>query len=79
MKKGEKYGRYNVNHKDKMMGVRFTEEGWKEVDYLCESLGLSKAGVIRRAVTLLADKVRTAKKILKEDDSGVSEYSYKRE
>lgn len=62
--------RYNVDHKEHIISIRFTEDGWKEVDYLCESLGISKAGVIRRAVTLLADKVRTAKEILKEGQCG---------
>ena len=58
--------RYNVDHKEKMMGVRFTEECWQDLEYLSDSLGLPRAKVIRRAIQELARTVRTARSILKE-------------
>ena len=58
--------RYNVDHKEKMMGVRFTEECWQDLEYLSESLGLPRAKVIRRAIQELARTVRTAKYVLGE-------------
>lgn len=62
--------RYNVDHKEKMMGVRFTEECWQDLEYLSDSLGLPRAKVIRRAIQELARTVRTAKEILKEGQCG---------
>lgn len=58
--------RYNVDHKEKMMGVRFTEECWQDLEYLSESLGLPRAKVIRRAIQKLARTVRTARSVLEE-------------
>ena len=58
--------RYNVDHKEKMMGVRFTEECWQDLEYLSDSLGLPRAKVIRRAIQELARTVRTAKIVLRE-------------
>lgn len=58
--------RYNVDHKEKMMGVRFTEECWQDLEYLSDSLGLPRAKVIRRAIQELARTVRTAKSVLEE-------------
>ena len=58
--------RYNVDHKEKMMGVRFTEECWQDLEYLSDSLGLPRAKVIRRAIQELARTVRTAKSVLRE-------------
>ena len=62
--------RYNLDHKEKMMGVRFTEECWQDLEYLSDSLGLPRAKVIRRAIQELARTVRTAKEILKEGQCG---------
>ena len=50
--------RYNVDHKEKMMGVRFTEECWQDLEFLSESLGLPRAKVIRKAIQDLAHEVR---------------------
>ena len=58
--------RYNVDHKEKMMGVRFTEECWLDLEFLSENLGLPKAKVLRKAIEELARTVRTAKSILEE-------------
>ena len=58
--------RYNVDHKEKMMGVRFTEECWQDLEYLSDSLGLPRAKVIRRAIQELARTVRTARSVLRE-------------
>lgn len=58
--------RYNVDHKEKMMGVRFTEECWQDLEFLSESLGLPRAKVIRRAIQELARTVRTARSVLRE-------------
>lgn len=58
--------RYNVDHKEKMMGVRFTEECWQDLEYLSDSLGLPRAKVIRRAIQELARTVRTARSVLEE-------------
>ena len=58
--------RYNVDHKEKMMGVRFTEECWQDLEYLSDSLGLPKAKVVRVAIQELARTVRTAKSVLEE-------------
>ena len=62
--------RYNVDHKEKMMGVRFTEECWRDLEFLSENLGLPKAKVLRKAIEELARTVRTAKEILKEGQCG---------
>ena len=56
--------RYNVDHKEKMMGVRFTEECWHDLEFLSENLGLPKAKVLRKAIEELARTVRTARSIL---------------
>ena len=58
--------RYNVDHQEKMMGVRFTEECWQDLEFLSESLGLPRAKVIRRAIQELARTVRTARSVLRE-------------
>ena len=58
--------RYNVDHKEKMMGVRFTEECWQDLEYLSDSLGLPRSKVVRRAIQELARTVRTAKSVLRE-------------
>ena len=53
--------RYNVDHKEKMMGVRFTEECWRDLEFLSENLGLPRSKVIRKAIQELAREVRVAK------------------
>ena len=53
--------RYNVDHKEKMMGVRFTEECWRDLEFLSENLGLPRSKVVRRAIQELAREVRVAK------------------
>ena len=58
--------RYNVDHKEKMMGVRFTEECWRDLEFLSENLGLPKAKVLRKAIEELARTVRIARSILEE-------------
>ena len=58
--------RYNVDHKEKMMGVRFTEECWQDLEYLSDSLRLPKAKVVREAIQELARTVRTARSVLEE-------------
>ena len=58
--------RYNVDHKEKMMGVRFTNDCWDDLEYLSNSLGLPRAKVIRKAIQELARTVRTAKSVLEE-------------
>ena len=58
--------RYNVDHKEKMMGVRFTEGCWRDLEFLSENLGWPKAKVLRKAIEELARTVRTAKSILEE-------------
>ena len=58
--------RYNVDHKEKMMGVRFTEECWRDLEFLSENLGLSRSKVVRRAIQELAREVRVAKYVLGE-------------
>ena len=55
--------RYNVDHKEKMMGVRFTEECWQDLEYLSDSLRLPKAKVVREAVKILAKNVRLDEEI----------------
>ena len=58
--------RYNVDHKEKMMGVRFTEECWQDLEYLSKTLEMPRARVVRRAIEELARTVRTAKSVLEE-------------
>ena len=61
--------RYNVDHKEKMMGVRFTNDCWDDLEYLSNSLGLSRAKVIRKAIQDLAHevrKVRAAERMIEE-------------
>ena len=58
--------RYNVDHKEKMMGVRFTEECWRDLEVLSENLGLPRSKVVRRAIQELAREVRVAKYVLGE-------------
>ena len=62
--------RYNVDHKEHIISIRFTEDGWQDLEYLSDSLGLPRAKVIRRAIQELARTVRTAKEILKEGQCG---------
>lgn len=56
--------RYNVDHKEKMMGVRFTEECWQDLEFLSENLGLPRSKVVRKAIQELAREVRVAKCVL---------------
>lgn len=56
--------RYNVDHKEKMMGVRFTEECWRDLEFLSENLGLPRSKVVRKAIQELAREVRVAKYVL---------------
>ena len=58
--------RYNVDHKEHIISIRFTEDGWRDLEFLGENLGLPKAKVVRRAIQELARTVRTAKSILEE-------------
>ena len=58
--------RYNVDHKERIISIRFTEDGWRDLEFLSENLGLPKAKVMRRAIQELARTVRTAKSILEE-------------
>ena len=55
--------RYNVDHKEKMMGVRFTEGGWQDLEYLSKTLEMPRARVIREAVKILAKNVRLDEEI----------------
>ena len=55
--------RYNVDHKEKMMGVRFTEECWQDLEYLSKKLEMPRARVIREAVKILAKNVRLDEEI----------------
>ena len=56
--------RYNVDHKEHIISIRFTEDGWQNLEYLSDSLGLPKAKVVRRAIQELAREVRVAKYVL---------------
>ena len=56
--------RYNVDHKEHIISIRFTEDGWRDLEFLSENLGLPKAKVIRRAIQELAREVRVAKYVL---------------
>ena len=58
--------RYNVDHKERIISIRFTEDGWRDLEFLSENLGLPKAKVMRRAIQELARTVRTAKSVLEE-------------
>ena len=58
--------RYNVDHKEHIISIRFTEDGWRDLEFLSENLGLPKAKVLRKAIQELARTVRTAKSILEE-------------
>ena len=58
--------RYNVDHKEHIISIRFTEDGWRDLEFLSENLGLPKAKVVRRAIQEVARTVRTAKSILEE-------------
>lgn len=57
--------RYNVDHKEHIISIRFTEDGWQDLEYLSDSLGLSKAKVVREAVKILAKNVRLDEEILR--------------
>ena len=56
--------RYNVDHKEHIISIRFTEDGWRDIEYLSDSLGLPKAKVVRKAIQELAREVRVAKYVL---------------
>ena len=56
--------RYNVDHKEHIISIRFTEDGWRDLEFLSENLGLPKAKVVRRAIQELAREVRVAKYVL---------------
>ena len=58
--------RYNVDHKEHIISIRFTEDGWRDLEFLSENLGWPKAKVLRKAIEELARTVRTAKSILEE-------------
>ena len=58
--------RYNVDHKEHIISIRFTEDGWRDLEFLSENLGLPKAKVLRKAIEELARTVRIAKSILEE-------------
>ena len=58
--------RYNVDHKEHIISIRFTEDGWRDLEFLSENLGLPKAKVLRKAIQELARTVRTAKSVLEE-------------
>ena len=66
IKRGEKMARYNVDHKEHIISIRFTEDGWRDLEFLSENLGLPRSKVVRRAIQELARTVRTAKSILEE-------------
>ena len=55
--------RYNVDHKEHIISIRFTEDGWQDLEFLSENLGLSKAKVVREAVKILAENVRLDEEI----------------
>ena len=56
--------RYNVDHKEHIISIRFTEDGWRDIEFLSENLGLPKAKVVRKAIQELAREVRVAKYVL---------------
>ena len=55
--------RYNVDHKEHIISIRFTEDGWQDLEYLSDSLRLPKAKVVREAVKILAKNVRLDEEI----------------
>ena len=55
--------RYNVDHKEHIISIRFTEDGWRDLEFLSENLGLPKAKVVREAVKILAKNVRLDEEI----------------
>ena len=55
--------RYNVDHKEHIISIRFTEDGWQDLEYLSDSLGLPKAKVVREAVKILAKNIRLDEEI----------------
>ena len=55
--------RYNVDHKEHIISIRFTEDGWQDLEYLSDSLRLPKAKVVREAVKILAKNVRRDEEI----------------
>ena len=58
--------RDNVDHKEHIISIRFTEDGWRDLEFLSENLGLPKAKVLRKAIEELARTVRIARSILEE-------------
>ena len=56
--------RYNVDHKEHIISIRFTKDGWRDLEFLSENLGLPKAKVVRMAIQELAREVRAAKYVL---------------
>ena len=56
--------RYKVDHKEHIISIRFTEDGWRDLEFLSENLGLPKAKVVRRAIQELAREARFAKYVL---------------
>lgn len=42
--------RYNVDHKERIISIRFTEDGWRDLEFLSENLGLPKAKVMRKVI-----------------------------
>ena len=56
--------RYNVDHKEHIISIRFTEDGWRDLEFLSENLGLPKAKAVRKAIQELAREVRVAKYVL---------------
>ena len=56
--------RYNVDHKEHIISIRFTEDGWRDLEFLSENLGLPRSKVVRRAIQELAREVRAAKYVL---------------
>ena len=58
--------RYNVDHKEHIISIRFTEDGWQDLEYLSKTLEMPRARVVRRAIQELARTVRTAKSVLEE-------------
>ena len=55
--------RYNVDHKEHIISIRFMEDGWQDLEYLSDSLRLPKAKVVREAVKILAKNVRLDEEI----------------
>ena len=55
--------RYNVDHKEHIISIRFTEDGWQDLEYLSKTLEMPRARVIREAVKILAKNVRLDEEI----------------